>query len=416
MKKALKILVVSLIIGVVAGFAIDIFIRILQESTKFVWNDLVPQAKEKPTAVIIISVIGGVLMGLCVKYFGTNDGVGFEAVLQSVKIDGELGVKQLKRVVVNSFAGLVTGASIGPENPITVMGGYVGNAIGKKLKLAKDQLMAMILIAVGGSLGIILNTPVAGPVLLVESHPAKDDQSNTLLVFASMAAASIGFAVYLLLKGPLLISDKIVPTYGGFKPMHLVYGLLIGIIGTVVGLVLKYAIHAFQKLFKVFGKQFVVRGAVVGLIIGLCGAMLPLTLFDGSAQLQQVLGQVTTYSIGALLILAVVRLFTTAVALSGGYQGGNIFPTIFICGVIGLAINMAIPAIPAPVAMIACMVPAMFVFVPLPLFTIFLFTELSSFSLIPVMAFALLSAYIIQLARAEKTRSSKPGQLSQQTQ
>jgi hypothetical protein len=39
----------------------------------------------------------------------------------------------------------------------------------------------------------------------------------------------------------------------------------------------------------------------------------------------------------------------------------------------------------------------MFVFVPLPLFTIFLFTEISNFSLIPVMAMALVSAYLLSV-------------------
>ncbi|HUD11056.1 MAG TPA: chloride channel protein [Candidatus Saccharimonadia bacterium] len=400
----IKTLVISVVIGLLAGVVPDLFIRLLQATNKLLWHVLIPNATGKPWAVVMFAITGGLLMGLCVKHFGVNqEGIGFEAVVQSMKQDGELGVKQLKRVVVNSYVGLATGASIGPESALVTLGGYTGDWVGKRLGFAKEQLMVLISIALGGSMGILLDSPVVGPIFFAERPPTKDTGTNNLLIFSSMVAASVGFAIYVWLKAPFLKDVQLVPVYPGFRPIDLIWGLIIGIIGAGIGLALKTLILRFKEYFRVLDHRPVVRGVIVGLTIGVCGAIFPLVLFDGSAQLSTLVKNVSSYSVLALVLLCVVRLFTTAVALSGGYQGGNIFPTIFICGAAGLAISAMFPFIPASVAMVACMAPAMYVFIPLPLFSIFLFTEISNFTLIPVMGMALVSAFVISAIRGERS-------------
>lgn len=394
-KATLKLLVVSVIIGVMIGLTTDLFIRLIQKTSTFIWNNLVPHAQDKKLAVIAITTIGGLLMGACVKFYSTNDGIGFEAVTASIKKEGKLSVIQLPRVVLNTFIGLVTGASVGPEAPLITLGGYMGQALGDKFKLAKKQILGFITIALGGSLGVLVDSPIAGPILLTEQAPTEDPKTNRLLIFCSMVAASVGYAIYVALKAPFISSLHLVPAYTSFHARDLMFALIIGFIGTAIGIAEKTMIISFKGVFSRINKYPIVRGGLVGVFIGLCGAFFPLVLFDGSSQLAHIVSNVSTYSILMLLTLGVVRLLSTSVALSGGYQGGNIFPTIFITGVVGLAISALFPGIPAAVAMVACMASAMFVFIPLPLFTIFLFAELGGFNLIPAMAMSLVGAYII---------------------
>lgn len=403
-KLIIKMCMVSAILGVLVGLVSDLFIRCLQFSTKFIWQTLLPNAQTKPVEVIGITLVGGLLMGICVKYFGVNNGIGFEAVAAAAKRDGALGVKQLKRVVVNTFVGLISGASIGPEAPLITLGGFTGDWLARRLKVTQTQVMGFIAIALGGSLGVLFNSPIAGPVMYAEQPPTKDKTNNTLLVFTSMIAASIGYAIYVWLKAPFLSNLRLIPAYNGFHAIDLVYGLCIGVIGTAIGLALKTSIIKLKQFWQSYDDRPIIRGIIVGLIIGILGAIYPLVLFDGSAQLSQIVASASTYSILTLLALAIVRFISTSVALSGGYQGGNIFPSIFICGTVGLSLHALLPFIPASVAMIACMVPTMYVFIPLPLLSIFLFTELSSFSLIPVMSMSLVSAYIFMNVKGK----SKP--------
>jgi len=136
--------------------------------------------------------------------------------------------------------------------------------------------------------------------------------------------------------------------------------------------------------------------------VGICAAISPLVRFDGSAQLSQLVTNASHYSVAALIGLAFLRLIATSVALGGGYQGGNIFPSIFMAGALGLATHALFPYIPAPVAMVSFMASVMYVFNPLPLFVMFLFTEISSFSLVPVMAMSLVGGWLLSVIRTKE--------------
>jgi H+/Cl- antiporter ClcA len=401
-KEIYKLSAVAAVLGVLIGLASDLFIRAVQVVSGLIWG-AVGGAHAAPWAVFAVCVAGGLLMGLCVKFFGTNDdGIGFEAVLVAVKQDGELGAKQIKRVVLNAYAGLVTGASIGPESPLITIAGFMGDWIARRLGATKQQLMAFITIALGGGMGVLVDSPVAGPILFAEQPPTESQSAGTLLVFTSMIAASIGFAVYYFLGAPLLAGQRLVPAYAGFHAVELLYGLIIGLAGTIVGLAFRRSILFVRQFSLQFAARPIAKGAVVGAVIGLCAAVSPLVRFDGSAQLAQLVAGAAHYSVPALIGLAVLRLAATSVALGGGYQGGNIFPSIFMSGALGLATHALLPFIPAPVAMVSFMASVMYVFNPLPLFVIFLFTEISSFSLIPVMAMSLVGGYLFNVSFARK--------------
>jgi len=395
-RQIIKILVVSALLGAIIGLASSIFIWLYKEGTNLIWTKAIPGAINRPLAVISIALVGGLLLGLCIKFFGTNKGIGVEAVLGAASKDGGILTYQIPRVVLNTLIGLLTGASVGPEAPTMTLGGYLGDRLARLLKVTKEQLMAFIAISLGSSLSILVESPIAGPILITEQQPTKDKKINVLLVMATLIASSIGFGVYLEVKHGLLTGLTLVPAYPKFRFIDLLYALILGFIGFFLGYVLKIIITDISRFFQKYFHRFpITRGLIVGLLIGVIGAIWPLVLFDGSGQLHQLLSTVGQYSILMLFVLGIMRIITTGVALGGGYQGGNIFPTIFFCGAIGLAINAMIPAIPASVAMVTLMVSATYMFLRFPLLCIFLYTELSSTSLIPAMAIALIGGYVI---------------------
>ena len=399
-KVNLRLIIASIAIGILVGLTSDLFIRLLQLCTGFLWHSILPNAAHQPLMLITITTLGGLGMGICVHYFGKNKGVGFDAVLESYKKDGEFGLKQINRVVVNSFFGVISGASMGPEAPLITLSGYIGEVFAKFLRVGKKEVTAFVGIALGGSIGTLLNSPVAGPILFLERPPTEDSESNKLLIFASMISASVGFAIYYLLKAPFLSNEQLVPAGDGFKPLYLVYGFLVGIVGMIIGILMRESIKALKVLFDKYLPGSIFRGVITGVLIGIFGIIWPLSLFDGSKALSEIVTHATTYSVIALVILCIVKIVTTSISLSGGYQGGNIFPTLFASATAGLAIHGIFNFIPANVAVVGCMASALYVFMPLPLFAIFLITELSSFALIPVMAMALCSNYFLNFKKA----------------
>ena len=92
-----------------------------------------------------------------------------------------------------------------------------------------------------------------------------------------------------------------------------------------------------------------------GLIFGLVGAWLPLTLHSGEAELHTILVEGAQIGAAVLLVLAVVKLFTLSICLGSGFPGGFAFPLFFSAGSLGYATHLLFPFIPLSVAVVGTM-------------------------------------------------------------
>jgi H+/Cl- antiporter ClcA len=111
-------------------------------------------------------------------------------------------------------------------------------------------------------------------------------------------------------------------------------------------------------MFKLVGGLFgrlkapnIVKSTLGGVVFGLVGVALPLTMFTGSDQLNTVLhNRGVTLGLGILVALVIAKMLTFAVSMMSGFVGGPIFPALFIGGTAGIAVHQAIPAIPLGLA------------------------------------------------------------------
>jgi chloride channel protein, CIC family len=144
-------------------------------------------------------------------------------------------------------------------------------------------------------------------------------------------------------------------------------------------------------------KQPILRGLLGGLLLGLLGKALPLTLFLGTDGLTTTTSQAAAIGAGLLLLFAFAKLLALSGALSFGFIGGPIFPLLFVGATLGSAINLVFPQIPFGLA-VGCMmaaVPAAFVPIPLALAVIVaLIVGLSTTNVVPVVV-ASLSSFTI---------------------
>ena len=92
------------------------------------------------------------------------------------------------------------------------------------------------------------------------------------------------------------------------------------------------------------------KGILGGILFGLVGVALPLTMFTGSDQLGTVLADPDTLGIGLLVALLVGKMITFAVSQASGFVGGPIFPALFIGGTGGVLVHQLIPGVPLGLA------------------------------------------------------------------
>jgi H+/Cl- antiporter ClcA len=122
-----------------------------------------------------------------------------------------------------------------------------------------------------------------------------------------------------------------------------------------------------KKILKPLETHFVIRAALGGL--GLSGAFLPITLFSGEIETQELITNGAEMGVVVLLTLALVKVFITSLCLTTGWKGGYIFPTMFAGAALGMAVHNLFPSIPLAVAASATMAGAMVAVMKAPIFS-----------------------------------------------
>jgi H+/Cl- antiporter ClcA len=108
-----------------------------------------------------------------------------------------------------------------------------------------------------------------------------------------------------------------------------------------------------------FGIYFAIAGAVFldyykvpdiaksvprGVIFGVVGVALPLTMFNGADQLKTLLSDAGTLGLGLIAAALIAKMLTFGVSLGSGFVGGPLFPSLFIGGTAGVLVHQVIPA------------------------------------------------------------------------
>ena len=138
-----------------------------------------------------------------------------------------------------------------------------------------------------------------------------------------------------------------VPQYR-FEDWQLLAGVLLGWFSVVVVTVLVLFVALAARLFsRIPG---IARSTLGGVLFGVVGVALPLTLFTGTTQLKTVLHDAGTLGAGLLAVIVIAKIFTFAVSQGSGFIGGPILASLFIGGTAGVFVHQLIPGVPLGLA------------------------------------------------------------------
>ena len=112
-----------------------------------------------------------------------------------------------------------------------------------------------------------------------------------------------------------------------------------------------------SRLFGRLKLPGIVKSTLGGVVFGLVGVALPLTMFTGSDQLKTVLQDAGTLGLGLLVAVLIAKMLTFAVSQGSGFIGGPIFPSLFIGGTAGVIVHQVFPSVPLGLAF-SCMLAA----------------------------------------------------------
>ena len=251
-----------------------------------------------------------------------------------------------------SAVSLIGGASVGPEKVLTSMGGGIGTWVAQRRGLGNEDSQVNTMAGIAGIFGGLFSSPVIVVMLILEVvRPGGHRFSKTLVT--DIVAASVSFGVYFAIAGAVFLGAYQVPRYA-FEDWQLLVGIPLGLFGALVTILTAGFMMLASRLFGWLKVPMIVKSTLGGIMFGIVGVALPLTMFSGANQLNSVVRGASTLGLGLCIAILIAKMFTYAVSQGSGFVGGPIFPTLFIGGTAGVVIHLAIPGLPLGLAF-SCM-------------------------------------------------------------
>jgi H+/Cl- antiporter ClcA len=301
--------------------------------------------------------------------------------------------RQLPGTLLVALVGLVSGASVGPEGPLGHMGAGLGSWLAERRGYGREKSRILSLSGISAAFGGFLGTPMSAAFMSLEFTGML-----ALPIYANMVAALVAsligaWIIFGITSAPPAGAAAF-PQAGLLQPASLVYAIFFGLLGLGWAFFFKAVFGGINRLATALDPFPVLKPAVGGLLFGLVGAWLPLTLFSGEHELAYVLAYGTQIGVWMLILLAVVKLFTLSVCLATGFPGGFVFPLFFSAGSIGYAIHLLLPFIPLPVCIVGMLAGIGGGVMRMPFAAILLLLVLGNPALLPVSTLAAITSFL----------------------
>lgn len=326
------------LVGLCAGLVASFF-RIALAGADTFRNGLIEWSHQYPfwgwVFPMFFGMVGASLSVILVRRFAPEaSGSGIphlEAVLHRLRVLNWMRVLPVKFIAGTLALG--GGLALGREGPTVQMGGAVGDAISKWLKVPPRERRTLIAAGAGAGLAAAFNAPLSGVIFVLEEiqrdfHP---------FVFgAAFLAAAIADIVSRILSGAFPVFS--IPDYATPPTLSLPIFALLGIFAGLLGVVFNRSLLGTMNLFaRVKGQWSLVVAAGVGAFVGLAGWFSPMIVGGGHSLAETALaGNLILWSIP---IFFVIRFLMTIASYGIGAAGGIFAPLLALGALLGLALG-----------------------------------------------------------------------------
>jgi H+/Cl- antiporter ClcA len=395
------------VVGGVGGLLALVYYFLLKGLMYLVWNRWagfdwleIPPTPGFHAPVLVITTVGGLFVGLALKYLGTPGEIA--AVVDNIHLEeGRIDVKQTPSMFFVSLISIAAGGSAGPEAPLVQMIGSFGSWIGDRLRLRGDLVRTLTFSGMATALGAFFGAPLGGALFALEIPHRRSVEYYEALV-PSILASIVGFLIF---RGVLGYEGAI---YHLPVIEHLSFGFLLwaaglGIFGGAIAWIFVGIFHFTEFFTHPFSRHPVLLATLGGAALGILAQFAPKVLFWGEFQIDYVINAgpelLATYGLRMAVILlfglAFAKMLAIGFTLHSGFRGGFIFPLFFIGAAAGIAMSLLIPGLPVAVSAICMMAAVNVAVTKTPISTSVILTTLSGTSMMPVVLVASFASYFL---------------------
>ncbi len=323
--------------------------------------------------MLYLMPVSGILIVLIHKAFHQVGNKGTNLILESISSTEKIHFSTLPCIFSSTILSHLVGASAGKEGAALQIGGCIGNLIGDVLKMDERDKKVAIMSGMSGCFGAIFGTPLAAAMFGMEVISIGVAYYAALVpcVFSSFIGAYVSHRLGLHAEAFTILS---IPEFH-WKPAA--YIILLGLLGALVSVCFCILLHESQKLYKKKIENIYLR------ILTASALFILLTLIFGRDYCGAGFNLVEEAMEGRIPYEAfLLKMVFTAVALGGGFKGGEIVPTLAVGATMGAAFGNLLGFAPSLCA--ACGMLSLFVGVTnCPIATMFMGFELFGFEAMP---------------------------------
>ena len=342
------------IVGVVAGIGTIGFNALLNVS--IAWFGWLRVSLPSPWLLPLIPALGGLLVGL-IRHLWMPEAFespcATDTMIDIIHEDNGRAKMRVPFVTILTAAlTLGSGGSAGRECPTALIGTGFGSLVSRAVerfrlderlgfKLTSDDLRTLAICGAAAGLGAIFRAPIGGALFATSVLYISGMEYDNILpaVVSSLTAYLVFSSVY---GFEAMFSAPFTWQFNGFD---LVVVLVIGLVGSLVGVLWIKVFYGFFNRFRALRLPNYAKPALGGLLMGLLVLAVPRVWGMGYDTIQLAIQY--KLGIGLLLLLVFAKMVASGLSIGAGGAGGVIAPSLFIGaamgGVVGAAASVAFP-------------------------------------------------------------------------
>lgn len=317
-KAFMKWIVISVMVGfVVGGFSI-LFGKVMNFVTVY---------RVRNEWVLYFLPVAGILIVNIYKLAKYENNTGTNEVLDNIREAKDIPFRMAPLIFVSTALTHMFGGSAGREGAALQMGGSIGNAIGKIIKLDDNDKKIMVMCGMSAAFAALFGTPMAASIFAIEVCSVGIMHYSALVPCVFSAITASRFAIYMGIA-PEVFSVKKIPAMS-VPGVAKILGICI--ICAIASCIFCIMLHTINRFFKEKFENEYVRIIVASVVIIIITKLIRTTDYNGIGidVIERAMeGEVKPYAF-------FIKMLLTAITLGAGFKGGEIVPSFFIGATLG---------------------------------------------------------------------------------
>ncbi len=285
--------------------------------------------------IMLVPVVGGLLVGLILQFLMPGKRQhGVAQVIEAMRLKaGYMRLRDGFSAALLSITALGTGSSTGREGPMVHLGAVLASFLAHRLHLGPDLARTILACGVASAVAASFNAPIAGVFFALEVIVGHYAMSTFAPVVIAGVAGTMVTRLHLGSEPAFTI-----PQYAISSFWELPAYVILGIVCACIAIALVKSIFYGEDVANRLRIPIWIRPAAAGLIVGTLAIEFPHVLGVGYAATDAALNEL--FPLWLLIVLIVVKTFTTAVCIGARFGGGIFSPSLFIGAMIGGAYGL----------------------------------------------------------------------------